>query len=170
MASTSLEKDFQINPFDLSNNSDSKCNAFSSNPFGGANANPFGADSINSNISQSKDEGKKKESATVSAKTARKLHDLQKDKEYDGNKCFKSYLLYVEEETFKNKKPAHLQLPKNLKIDKEALDLTGDEDLEKIRSNWTRGQKNYPSFLMTTHSKNSKKWLVTTRFKYYVMT
>ncbi|CAI7338396.1 ASB_collapsed_G0049630.mRNA.1.CDS.1 [Saccharomyces cerevisiae] len=109
----------------------SKCNAFSSNPFGGANANPFGADSINSNISQSKDEGKKKESATVSAKTARKLHDLQKDKEYDGNKCFKSCLLYVEEETFKNKKPAHLQLPKNLKIDKEALDLTGDEDLEK---------------------------------------
>ena len=68
---------------------------------------------------------------SVSAKTARKLHDLQKDKEYDGNKCFKSCLLYVEEETFKNKKPAHLQLPKNLKIDKEALDLTGDEDLEK---------------------------------------
>ena len=39
--------------------------------------------------------------------------------------------LYVGEETFKNKKPAHLQLPKNLKIDQEALDLTGDEDLEK---------------------------------------
>ncbi|EJS41772.1 YOL022C [Saccharomyces arboricola H-6] len=131
MASTSLEKDFQINPFDLTNSASSTSNVFSSNPFGSTSANPFGADGIESGISQKDEENKKEESAKLSAKAARKLHELQKDKEYDDSKCFKSYLLYVEEETFKNKKPAHLQLPKNLRIDKEALDLTGDEDLEK---------------------------------------
>lgn len=128
MASTSLEKDFQINPFDLANNPDSTSNAFSgNNPFGSVSTSPFGTDSIHSGITQKEED----ESAKVSSKAARKLHELQKDKKYDGSKCFKGYLLYVEEETFKNKKPAHLQLPKNLKIDKEVLDLTGDEDLEK---------------------------------------
>ncbi|KOG99045.1 small subunit rRNA maturation protein TSR4 [Saccharomyces eubayanus] len=133
MASASLGKNFLNNPFDITNNSDSTPNAFSGNPFENPSTatNPFGVDSTKSGISQKEGENKEEESAKASAKAARKLHDSQKDKEYDQTRCFKSYLLYVEEETFKNKKPAHLQLPKNLKIDQEALDLTGDEDLEK---------------------------------------
>lgn len=127
MAETIEGKDFKINPFDLSNSNE---NIFGSNPFlSGATsqANPFAASekpviAVDAN-----------KNAKPSIKAARKLHDSQKDKEFDAKKLFKSYLLYVEEESFKNKEPDHLKLPKNLKIDKDALDLTSDleESIEK---------------------------------------
>lgn len=119
-------KDFQINPFDLSKTSDS--NPFGSNPFqnnGNSDNNPFASQSL------TQQDTKKTEPEQPSIKTLRKLHDAKADKQFNNN-VFKSYLLYVEEETFVNK-PDHLKLPKNLKIDKEALDVTGstEEDLEK---------------------------------------
>lgn len=116
-------KDFQINPFDISNNNMN--NPFGNNPFqSNGNDNPF-ANSIN----------KKNDINTSgpSTKTLRKMHDAEKDKEFDKNKSFKCYLLYVEEEKFTNK-PDHLKLPKNLKINKDALELSEkniEEDLEK---------------------------------------
>ncbi|CCC67451.1 hypothetical protein NCAS_0A08930 [Naumovozyma castellii] len=124
MASISMGKDFQINPFDLSKGEDQ--NPFGSNPFqNSTSSNPF-------EVKKGPNETPKTVPSEMSTKALRKLHDSQKDKEYDTTKSFRNYLLYVEEETFKNK-PDHLKLPKNLKIDKEALDLTGENetDLEK---------------------------------------
>lgn len=127
MEKFSFQKDFKINPFDLSNAEDS--NPFSSNPFqsGESGANPF---SSGLNAAKATEE---KPSNELSLKATRKLHDAKADKTFDEAEAFKSFLLYVEEESFKNKKPDHLKLPKNLKIDKEALDLTGEDEanLEK---------------------------------------
>lgn len=117
-------KDFQINPFDIANSSNMS-NPFGNNPFqNNDNNNPF------ANVSNEKKDTNKTE---PSIKTLRKMHDLEKDREFDKNKSFKCYLLYVEEEKFNNK-PDHLKLPKNLKINKEALELSDaniEEDLEK---------------------------------------
>ncbi|CCK73585.1 small subunit rRNA maturation protein TSR4 NDAI_0G06020 [Naumovozyma dairenensis CBS 421] len=128
MNSVSLGKDFQTNPFDMSKQVDS--NPFGANPFqNNTSSNPFGA-----SIGTKKPEKTLQEKdSEVSAKTARKYHDSQSDKQFDSEKTFKQYLLYVEEESFKNKKPDHLKIPKNVKIDKDALDLTGDNEelLEK---------------------------------------
>lgn len=126
------QKKFDINPFNLNkNNANNNENANANvNPFSTTNTlteNPF---SISAEDKTEKN--KTKDQQEPSKKALRKLHDEKKDKEYDTTKTYKSYLLYVEEETFKNK-PDHLKLPKNLKIDKEALDLTGnnEDDLEK---------------------------------------
>lgn len=120
-------KEFNINPFDLSKDSS---NPFGANPFQNNNSsNPFGGESTLTSTVPAKTE----KPAKLSSKAARKLHDSEEDKKFDGDNCFKSFLLYVEQESFKNKNPEHLKLPKNLKIDKEALDLTGEteESLEK---------------------------------------
>lgn len=138
-------KRFQINPFDIkdinNNTNDTSSNVFqtdSSNPFGANpfqtnsdfSGNPFASGVISSTVVDKSDE--KPKSQEPSIKQQRKLHDAQKDKSFDNSKSFKSYLLYVEEERF-TKKPDHLKLPKNIKIDKEALELTGntEDDLEK---------------------------------------
>lgn len=129
-------KNFQINPFDLNNNNSN--NNKSDNPFGSSNSNPFqlnnnGGDESNpfakpSSTEEPKDvKNSKNEPST---KTLRKLHDSEKDKAFDKSKSFKNYLLYVEEERF-NKKPDHLKLPKNLKINKEALELPEDTNIEE---------------------------------------
>lgn len=118
-------KNFQINPFDLNNND--QANPFGSNPFQASNdANPFAKPA---DITSDDKNGK----VEPSVKTLRKLHDSEKDKEFDASKSFKNYLLFVEEERFNNK-PDHLKLPKNLKINKEALELSDtniEEDLDK---------------------------------------
>lgn len=127
----SMGKKFDINPFDISGNDNS-------NPFGAnttsTNENPF---TINSNNAASIPTEKKTEDSkqTLSKKALRKLHDEKIDKSHDLQKEYKGFLLYVEQETFQHK-PDHLKLPKNLKIDKEALELSEDnvidtDDLEK---------------------------------------
>ncbi|CCH59967.1 hypothetical protein TBLA_0C01530 [Henningerozyma blattae CBS 6284] len=128
-------KKFDINPFDLSNNAnpfanggDNKNNdTDNNNPFSNS-ANPFASISNEKN-QQTKENDKNEEK--ISIKMARKLHDKMKDKEFNKDKEFKNYLLYVEEETFKNKKPDFLKLPKNLKINKEAVELSEDGIIEK---------------------------------------
>lgn len=139
LESVSEGKDFKINPFDLKKNED-ESNPFGSdkkedsNPFG---SNPFSSTNSENPFSKVTKEEEPKKTPEVSAKALQKAaqteHDSKEDKQFDDAKSFKNYLLYVEEESFKNKKPDHLKLPKNLKIDKEALDLTGadEEDLEK---------------------------------------
>ncbi|CCE61312.1 hypothetical protein TPHA_0A02300 [Tetrapisispora phaffii CBS 4417] len=124
MEDLSMSKDFKINPFDLTKETDS-ANPFSNNPFQNNNS-PF---------SKSKEpENKVSESDNKqSIKATRKQHDLLNDKKYDSKIAFKNYLLYVEKESFKNK-PDHLKLPKNLKIDDSALELDAngiEEDLGK---------------------------------------
>ncbi|EDO16861.1 hypothetical protein Kpol_1024p14 [Vanderwaltozyma polyspora DSM 70294] len=116
-------KKFDINPFDLSNGSQ--------NPFDGPN--PFQSSSSTDNNPFENANATEKDTKKESMKTSRKVHDSQKDKEFDSKVAFKSYLLFVEPESFKNKQPDHLKLPKNLKIDKDALELGNDieEDLEK---------------------------------------
>ncbi|CCF57232.1 hypothetical protein KAFR_0C02390 [Kazachstania africana CBS 2517] len=120
-------KNFQINPFDLAKTD-------SVNPFGGDNpfgANSFGTNPFASSAKTETDNSKPVNDNTneLSVKAARKLHDLKADKRFDSKKAFKNYLLYVEVESFKNK-PDHLKLPKNLKIDREALDLDNSDDIE----------------------------------------
>lgn len=130
LSSFPAEKNFQINPFDVSHNEES--NPFGGNPFSQSDTgNPFATPSADS--SPSGEATNQQQQQQPSAKTSKKLHDNLKDKEYDASQTFKSYLLYVEEESFKNKKPDHLKLPKNLKIDKSALELTGESesDLQK---------------------------------------
>lgn len=115
LESLAVENKLQQNPFDF-------CKENSSNPFG---SNPF--QSTNSDMENSQSQfTNQKTSAKDSAKTIRKLHDAQKDKPFDSQKGFKNYLLYVEEESFINKKPDHLKLPKNLKIDDASLDLNDE--------------------------------------------
>lgn len=121
MASLSVEKEFKINPFDTSKDS---ANPFGGNPFGQSSENPFSAPAFGSNNDSQKEKGDQQ----ISAKTARKMHENLKDKEFDSSKSFKGYLLYIDEESFKNKKPDHLKLPKNLTIDKNALELTGESE------------------------------------------
>lgn len=125
MESLVVDKDFKINPFDISSD---KVNPFEANPFQKADntPNPFAVAQIQNKPAQEKPKD-------TSLKIARKLHDSQQDKPFDEAEAFKSYLLYVEEESFKNKKPDHLKLPENLKIDKSALDLSGETeaDLDK---------------------------------------
>lgn len=124
MASLSVGKDFQINPFDFSKGESNPLNA---NPFQNTtSSNPFAQDTGIIKSKSSDHENSTKDSA----KKARKLHDLEKDKDYDRSRAFKNYLLYVEEETFKNKKPDHLKLPKNLTIEKTALDLTAEVEAD----------------------------------------
>ncbi|QLG72093.1 hypothetical protein HG535_0C04470 [Zygotorulaspora mrakii] len=117
---STVQKNSEVNPFDVSHSVDA-------NPF---NSNPFQSNGAAHPFTQVK-AGEDKQDRKESVKTARKLHDALKDKEFDNQKAFKSYLLYVEEESFKNKKPEHLQLPKNLKIDKDALDLDSEVDFDK---------------------------------------
>lgn len=137
-------KDFQIgNPFDLnkttaSTHTTSSINPFDNNPFKAndkSSNNPFSSGKLETPIlSQNSDNNNNNitNSQELSIKQQRKLHDAQKDKIVDKEKSFNCYLLYVEEEKF-SKKPDHLKLPKNVKIDKEALELTGstEDDLEK---------------------------------------
>lgn len=128
MQQLSEPKEFKINPFDITKSDTS--NPFS-NPFGSQdNSNPFSTNVKSGEIDDIKEP---QLSTKAQLKAAQSEHDKKKNKEFDTSKVFKSYLLYVEEESFKNKKPDHLKLPKNLKIDKEALDLTGtdEDDLEK---------------------------------------
>lgn len=117
-------KDFQINPFDLSKNTQNPFTAGSAlssnaNPFDLADKDPFKIEKSTAN-QQVKD--------APSAKLARKEHDAMPDKQFDRNKAFPGFFLYVEEESFKNKTPDHLKLPDNLKIDKTVLDLSGEEE------------------------------------------
>ena len=109
------------NPFDLSQGNSS------ANPFATGASNPFGTVKASEDVANTD-----KPEPELSKKMMRKLHDGQKDRKFDAKRAFKGYFLYVEDETFNNK-PDYLKLPKNLKIDKEALDLTGqsEEDLEK---------------------------------------
>lgn len=116
------EIDEKDNPFNLESHA-------STNPFSGNNGsvNPFSGDkfsvdSTHENKSHTKEE-------KISAKAAKKLYSQSKDRHYDTTKTFPCFHLFVEEESFKNK-PDHLQLPKNLKISKEALDLTGNDDID----------------------------------------
>lgn len=127
MEKLAVQKDFKINPFDLSNGKDS--NPFSANPFQNtaSGSNPFSGGLKVHEVSE------KKPANEPTMKTTRKLHDSKADKTFDASEALQCFLLYVEEESFKNKKPDHLKLPKNLKIDKDALDLTGEAeaDLDK---------------------------------------
>lgn len=128
-------KDFQINPFDLKNDTPT---SFGGNPFeaGGTSENPFNGNSSNPFSVESKDTTAATEATQQpSQKTLRKLHDQKKDKAFDKTTAFPGYFVYVDEESFKNKMPEHLKLPKNLKIDKTALDLSGEdeESLEKAQ-------------------------------------
>ncbi|CDO91993.1 unnamed protein product [Kluyveromyces dobzhanskii CBS 2104] len=129
-------KEFQLNPFDVKNTSsgstetESSSNPFAvsndsaeaANPFAKAAANPFA--NTGSIETQSKIEPSS-ENQSVSQKTLRKLHEQKKDKKFDSSKAFPGYFLFVEEEAFRNT-PEHLKLPKNLKIDKTALELPDD--------------------------------------------
>ncbi|CCK71947.1 small subunit rRNA maturation protein TSR4 KNAG_0I01610 [Huiozyma naganishii CBS 8797] len=121
-------KDFNINPFDLSQTSSQSHNTMANNPFatGTESVNPF------ARTETPVVEKDVPDVEPLSSKNARKLHNSLKDKSFDSSKCFKPFSLYVEEERFTNK-PDHLKLPKNLKIDKDALELTGnnEEDLNK---------------------------------------
>lgn len=124
MQSLAVEKNYQINPFDIS--SSDSTNPFGANPFQNSNdkPNPFAV---------AKDQAEPveaKQKKDTSSKVARKLHDSEQDRSFDESEAFKSFLLYVEEESFKNKKPDHLKLPDNLKIDKSALDLTGETEVD----------------------------------------
>lgn len=133
-------KEFQLNPFDLSSSKNDSKSGPESNPFAlssafsgdAAVANPFGATAANpfaqtdSKTENEKDKDVKEEAPALSQKALRKLHDQKKDKEFDSSKAFPGYFVFVEEESFKNKTPDHLKLPKNLKIDKTALDLSED--------------------------------------------
>lgn len=118
-------KDFKINPFDLSG---AAANPFASTSGAGA-ANPFA--SATTPATKADAPSKTTTPEEPSKKVLRKLHDEKKDLEYDSAHEFKGYQLYVEQETFQNK-PDHLKLPKNLKIDKEALELTGEDELEDL--------------------------------------
>ncbi|SCU91512.1 LAMI_0E06194g1_1 [Lachancea mirantina] len=116
-------KNFDINPFDLQKSAQ---NPFatpslsgSTNPFANAAENPF---------QMPKTELKKPLKQEASAKTIRKEHDAKPDKNFDSKTAFPGYFLFVEEESFKNKTPDHLKLPKNLKIDESALDATVGDD------------------------------------------
>ncbi|AQZ11033.1 TSR4 (YOL022C) [Zygosaccharomyces parabailii] len=133
MTDISSEKKPQSNPFEVS--TDSENNPFSGNPFAQKSTeNPFAPPTSTSSGSAVDDKQQQPpQGQQISSKTSRKMHDNLKDKDYDASQAFKSYLLYVEEESFKNKKPDHLKLPKNLKIDKNALELTGESEsaLEK---------------------------------------
>ncbi|SMN18967.1 similar to Saccharomyces cerevisiae YOL022C TSR4 Cytoplasmic protein required for correct processing of the 20S pre-rRNA at site D to generate mature 18S rRNA [Maudiozyma saulgeensis] len=133
---SSMGKKFDINPFDINNNNDT-------NPFGNVtnsssiNENPFSITSSNNNNSMNSSIEKTNDlqKQPLSKKAQRKLHDEKIDKIHDLQKEYKGFLLYVEQETFQHK-PDHLKLPKNLKIEKEALELSDDnvidtDDLEK---------------------------------------
>ena len=118
-------KDFKINPFDISGGA--------ANPFASASgsANPFASTATSTESATTTAPEQSGKTEEPSKKVLRKLHDEKKDMEYDNSQEFKGYLLYVEQETFQNK-PDHLKLPKNLKIDKEALELTGETELEDL--------------------------------------
>lgn len=143
MENVDLGKDFQINPFDLGKNTS---NPFGSNPFAtpaATNAssdstsspaasftNPFGGNPFETKAEKEEPAQKQQQ---PSAKTVRKLHDAKPDRKFNKDKAFQGFFLYVEEESFSNKTPDHLKLPANLKIEKTALDLSGDDEelLEK---------------------------------------
>lgn len=124
-------KDFQIALNDLKIKSDSSCNVSSNiftkksdiNPF--AESNPF---EVKKEFSEAKLKPQK-----INIKDVEKVHEI-KNKKTDDNTAFPGYFLYVEEESFKNKIPDHMKLPKNLKIDKTALDLSGDSDFSEKQS------------------------------------
>ncbi|CEP62220.1 small subunit rRNA maturation protein TSR4 LALA0_S05e00562g [Lachancea lanzarotensis] len=92
----------------------------SANPFAIASANPF------ANAQENTPKSSEVPAGSVNPKTARKEHDALDDKKFDGG--FPGFFLYVEQESFKNKIPDHLKLPKNLKIDKTALDINAESD------------------------------------------
>ncbi|SCU99051.1 LADA_0H17260g1_1 [Lachancea dasiensis] len=125
MESQIKEKDFSINPFDLNQSS---ANPFAgpvggsetTNPFTKSAENPFEKKVNNSQNSQA--DG----STAVSMKVARKEHDALPNRKFE--KGYPGYFLYVDEESFKNKIPDHLKLPKNLKIDNTVLDVNPEED------------------------------------------
>lgn len=126
-----MGKKFDINPFDISSNTDS--NPFSTIGNTTNTENPFAINMTTDSTIQTNNN--KKEENKLSRKALRNLHDEETDKEHNSEREFKGFLLYVEQETFQHK-PDHLKLPKNLKIDKEALELSEEkiidtEELEK---------------------------------------
>ena len=130
----SMGKKFDINPFDISSNADSNPFSNMTTSSNNSNENPFAINNNNSIVSNNT-VTENEDSNKLSKKVLRKLHDEKIDKEHNSEKEFKGYLLYVEQETFQHK-PDHLKLPKNLKIDKDALELSEEkiidtEELEK---------------------------------------
>ncbi|KAG0660383.1 hypothetical protein C6P45_001588 [Maudiozyma exigua] len=128
-----MGKKFDINPFDISSNTDS--NPFSTNGNATNSTNTENPFAINMTAGSTIQTNNEKEDNKLSRKALRKLHDEETDKEHNSEREFKGYLLYVEQETFQHK-PDHLKLPKNLKIDKDALELSEEkiidtEELEK---------------------------------------
>lgn len=116
------EKDFNINPFDLNQNTS---NPFSSSSNETADTNPFTKSASNPFESTQKKANVPAEESN-NPKNARKQHDALPDKKFEGK--FPGFFLYVDEESFKNKTPDHLKLPKNLKIDKTAFELSEEDD------------------------------------------
>ncbi|KAH3900521.1 small subunit rRNA maturation protein TSR4 SCDLUD_003508 [Saccharomycodes ludwigii] len=106
-----------INPFDFNKlniaNNTNNGNSFNSN-------NPFESNPFSSSIIGQQKPDSKKEPNAPSAKTLRKLHDAEKDKNFSEG-LFPGYFLYVERESFKNKIPDHLRIPDNVRISKDAI-------------------------------------------------
>ncbi|SCU91121.1 LAME_0E11342g1_1 [Lachancea meyersii CBS 8951] len=125
MTSSIQEKDFKINRFEVDQSSSNPfavdaVNFESPNPFAITSENPF------STTQETTQEKSKSAADTINPKVARKEHDSLPDKKFDG--AFPGFFLYVEEESFKNKIPDHLKLPKNVKIDKTVLDLDPESE------------------------------------------
>ncbi|AET37570.1 small subunit rRNA maturation protein TSR4 Ecym_1336 [Eremothecium cymbalariae DBVPG len=105
------------------------------NPFAsvgfGTFGNPFNQDAEKNPFMKKDSSGDAKvvvSEQEMKPSTARKLHDAQPYKKFDKEVAFPGFFLYVEGESFKGRVPDHLKLPKNLKIDKNALELSADED------------------------------------------
>ncbi|SCU98086.1 LAFA_0G15544g1_1 [Lachancea sp. 'fantastica'] len=130
LESSAPAKDFNISRDSLGKSSS---NPFAADPTG--NDNPFAIASENPFVNAKEVTHESSESATgtVNPKTARKEHDALADKKFESG--FPGFFLYVEQESFKNKIPDHLKLPKNLKIDKSALDLNAEIDESAIGNN-----------------------------------
>ncbi|CUS20987.1 LAQU0S02e02938g1_1 [Lachancea quebecensis] len=128
MKDRGTEKNFSINPFDLSQNA---TNPFSSVSNGKTDANPFTQPSPDPFESIPKNTDAPAEEIN-NPKNARKQHDALPDKKFEGK--FPGFFLYVDEESFKNKTPDHLKLPKNLKIDKTAFEFSEEDDKSIVKS------------------------------------
>ncbi|AGO12326.1 AaceriAEL033Cp [[Ashbya] aceris (nom. inval.)] len=126
-------REIQLNPFGMASEKESESKGASANPFSvsSAGGNPFASAAANpfsaAGAAPQEDSNKRE----LKPSTLRKLHEAQPDKVFEANKAFPGFFLFVEEESFKNRTPDHLQLPKNLKIDKTAFEVAPDtEELE----------------------------------------
>ncbi|AAS52652.2 AEL033Cp [Eremothecium gossypii ATCC 10895] len=123
-------RDFQLNPFGVGSEHGTGSKNSSANPFSisAAGGNPFASEAANpfsAVDATSRDDSNKRE---LKPSTLRKLHEAQPDKVFEASKAFPGFFLFVEEESFKNRTPDHLQLPKNLKIDKTAFEVAPETD------------------------------------------